>query len=376
MPLWCISRTYVKNWETIPAALLISRQRGEGDIILTDRKKQIRRKLPKEILGLLAVTSLIAVFLFQTLVLAGGSLCEHYLYAKDIRLEEMQYAQIDAWVFNLSMFISVVFFVILFLFLLGERLSYIGEILSGIDALQNGKEDYSVPLEGSNELTQLAKAVNFLSHTQREIKVKEQVLNEEKDQFIRAMSHDIRTPLTSIIAYSELLATDNTLKSDEQYRYLALIRHKATQIRDMTDILLDGSKRNLEFFEDARLLIRQLVGEFEEILEDDFKVETDINCPAFSGTFDVQELRRIFDNLSSNIQKYANPADAVQIRISLENSQLLIQQENTVLKLNDSGEGYQIGLRSIQRIAQNYKGRMDVRRNDMDFSITVTLSEI
>lgn len=343
---------------------------------MTDRKKQIRRKLPKEILGLLAVTSLIAVFLFQTLVLAGGSLCEHYLYAKDVRLEEMQYAQIDAWVFNLSMFISVVFFVILFLFLLGERLSYIGEILSGIDALQNGKEDYSVPLEGSNELTQLAKAVNFLSHTQREIKVKEQVLNEEKDQFIRAMSHDIRTPLTSIIAYSELLATDNTLKSDEQYRYLALIRHKATQIRDMTDILLDGSKRNLEFFEDARLLIRQLVGEFEEILEDDFKVETDINCPAFSGTFDVQELRRIFDNLSSNIQKYANPADAVQIRISLENSQLLIQQENTVLKLNDSGEGYQIGLRSIQRIAQNYKGRMDVRRNDMDFSITVTLSEI
>ena len=343
---------------------------------MTDRKKQIRRKLPKEILGLLAVTSLIAVFLFQTLVLAGGSLCEHYLYAKDIRLEEMQYAQIDAWVFNLSMFISVVFFVILFLFLLGERLSYIGEILSGIDALQNGKEDYSVPLEGSNELTQLAKAVNFLSHTQREIKVKEQVLNEEKDQFIRAMSHDIRTPLTSIIAYSELLATDNTLKSDEQYRYLALIRHKATQIRDMTDILLDGSKRNLEFFEDARLLIRQLVGEFEEILEDDFKVETDINCPAFSGTFDVQELRRIFDNLSSNVRKYADPAKPVTLSVGLENGALLIHQANAVLPEKPQSESYQIGLNSIRRIAQHYGGSVAVEENGAAFSITIILSQI
>ena len=249
-------------------------------------------------------------------------------------------------------------------------------MLAGIDALRSGQEDYVVPLEGSNELTQLAEAVNYLSRTQREVKEQERVLNEEKEQFIRALSHDIRTPLTSIMAYSELLTGANTVDPQEQTRYLELIQHKAGQIKDMTDILLDGSKRNPEYFEDARLLIEQLTAEFEEMLEDGFSIEASLDCPAFPGTFDVQELRRIFDNLVSNVQKYADPDRPVKISISLEGVQLLIRQENAVRERIAPADGYQIGLRSIQRIAQNYAGQVDVQKDDAAFAITITLSVI
>ena len=343
---------------------------------MINMKSTQRRKLSGEILGLLAVTLVLALILLQFLGIVARAMIDSFLFMRDIVLTEAQYAQLDAWVFHLGLLVSVAFFIILFLFLLGERLSYIREVLAGIDALRSGQEDYVVPLEGSNELTQLAEAVNYLSRTQREVKEQERVLNEEKEQFIRALSHDIRTPLTSIMAYSELLTGANTVDPQEQTRYLELIQHKAGQIKDMTDILLDGSKRNPEYFEDARLLIEQLTAEFEEMLEDGFSIEASLDCPAFPGTFDVQELRRIFDNLVSNVQKYADPDRPVKISISLEGVQLLIRQENAVRERIASADGYQIGLRSIQRIAQNYVGQVDVQKDDAAFAITITLSVI
>ena len=343
---------------------------------MTNMKSSKRRKLSGEILGLLAVTLVLALILLQFLGIVARAMIDSFLFMRDIVLTEAQYAQLDDWVFHLSLLVSVAFFIILFLFLLGERLSYIREVLAGIDALRSGQEDYVVPLEGSNELTQLAEAVNYLSRTQREVKEQERVLNEEKEQFIRALSHDIRTPLTSIMAYSELLTGANTVDPQEQTRYLELIQHKAGQIKDMTDILLDGSKRNPEYFEDARLLIEQLTAEFEEMLEDGFSIEASLDCPAFPGTFDVQELRRIFDNLVSNVQKYADPDRPVKISISLEGVHLLIRQENAVRERIAPADGYQIGLRSIQRIAQNYAGQVDVQKDDAAFAITITLSVI
>lgn len=343
---------------------------------MINMKSNKRRKLSGEILGLLAVTLVLALILLQFLGIVARAIIDSFLFMRDIVLTEAQYAQLDDWVFHLSLLVSVAFFIILFLFLLGERLSYIREVLAGIDALRSGQEDYVVPLEGSNELTQLAEAVNYLSRTQREMKEQERMLNEEKEQFIRALSHDIRTPLTSIMAYSELLTGANTVDPQEQTRYLELIQHKAGQIKDMTDILLDGSKRNLEYFEDARLLMEQLAGEFEEMLEDDFSIEASLDCPAFPGTFDVQELRRIFDNLISNVRKYANPKIAVNLTISLVESKLIIRQENAVRERIAPADGYQIGLRSIQRIAQNYAGQVDVQKDDAAFAITITLSVI
>lgn len=343
---------------------------------MINMKSNKRRKLSGEILGLLAVTLVLALILLQFLGIVARAMIDSFLFMRDIVLTEAQYAQLDDWVFHLSLLVSVAFFIILFLFLLGERLSYIREVLAGIDALRSGQEDYVVPLEGSNELTQLAEAVNYLSRTQREVKEQERGLNEEKEQFIRALSHDIRTPLTSIMAYSELLTGANTVDSQEQTRYLELIQHKAGQIKDMTDILLDGSKCNPEYFEDARLLIEQLTAEFEEMLEDGFSIEASLDCPAFPGTFDVQELRRIFDNLVSNVQKYADPDRPVKISISLEGVQLLIRQENAVRERIAPADGYQIGLRSIQRIAQNYAGQVDVQKDDAAFAITITLSVI
>ena len=344
---------------------------------MNEKKPRGNRKLSHEILGVLGICVVIALFLFRILFMCAVAISENYFFAQDIVLTDAQVIELDSWIFSLSLLVSVVFFVVLFLFLLGERLSYIREVLKGIDALRAGKMDYEVPLEGGNELTALAEAVNYLSATQRQVREKERALGEEKEQLIRTLSHDIRTPLTSIMAYSELLNAQEDCPTQTRKEYLELIQKKAQQIKELTDILLDGGKRNPEHFEDARLLMEQLVEEFEESLEDDYRLAVDLSgCPAFAGTFDVQELRRIFDNLISNIQKYADPDHPVALSIQRNDDGLVIRQENQIRIGKEKTESYQMGLNSIRRISHNYAGRVEIRQDGTVFGITITLSEI
>ena len=192
---------------------------------------------------------------------------------------------------------------------------------------------------------------------------------EEKEQLVRSLSHDIRTPLTSILAYSELLSQQ---LEGQQKTQLDMIHSKAEQIRDLTAILLDGTRRQLELFEDGKLLMEQIAAEFEEELETQYSVSIDFRrCFPFSARLDVQELRRIFDNLVSNIRKYADPAHPVRLAVAYENSALLILQSNTILPQNEQTESYGIGLNSIRRIAQLYGGSVTVEETGEQFCISV-----
>ena len=339
-------------------------------------EKRKEQKLAGEILRILAISFVAALFLLQFLGLGISSMVDRILVMKGIFLTEAQFMILDDWVFHISLLASVAFFVVFFLALLGERLSYIKEIMKGIHALREGKLDYTVPLERNNELTRLAEAVNYLSLTQRQVKEKEQAFYEEREQFIRMLSHDIRTPLTSILAYSEFLLEHRDCSADEYREQLLLIQKKGRQMKELTDVLLEGGKRNLEFFEDARLLMTQLAAEFEEMLEEDFSVFVDLSaCTSFSTSFDVQELRRIFDNLISNIQKYADPMQPVILSIGIKEKKLVIQQSNAVGTVKKEQEGYQIGLNSIRRIVHGYGGGVEIQKNAEVFQITITFSE-
>ena len=123
--------------------------------------------------------------------------------------------------------------------------------------------------------------------------------------------------------------------------------------------------------------MEQLVAEFEEDLEDEFDVYTDLSgCGFFAGTFDVQELRRTFDNLSSNVRKYADPGQPINLCIKADQDGLTIQQTNTIPASPVQRDSYKLGLNSIRRIAQNYGGWVEVRQDESNFSITIIFTEI
>ena len=341
---------------------------------MTNGKIRKQRKLSYEILGLIGISAFFAAVLFLILSWTAAAIVEIYCFHNDVILSEFEWLEVDRWIFGTSGTLSAVAFSLLFLALFSDRMKYIRTITEVIHALRLGNIDISLPLEGRNELTQLADSINYMSATQRLLQQKERSLAHEKEQFVRTLSHDIRTPLTSIMAYSEYLSSENSIPPEEQKMFLQMIRKKAEQIRDLTALLLEGDKRNPEYFDNAHLLMTQLAAEFEEDLEERFDVHTDLSgCSSFSGTFDVQELRRVFDNLSSNVQKYADPEQPVKLSIALGEDGLCIWQKNSVFEDNGEKDSYKLGINSIRRIVQNYGGRVDVSQDAVSFSIAVIL---
>lgn len=342
---------------------------------MTDRKPIKRRKFAHEILGLIGISALFALVLFLLLINIAAAAAEIYCFENDIAMTEFDWMEVDRWIFGVGTVLSVSAFCILFLTLLGDRLTYVQRLTQGIDAMRQG-QNCPVPLEGNNELTELAGAINYMSAARQQMADQEQALAQEKDQLVRTLSHDIRTPLTSILAYTEYLTAEEALPAEERTAHLQTVRKKAEQIRDLTDILLDGTKRNLEHFADARLLMEQLAEEFLEDLEDAFAVSTDLSgCQPFAGSFDVQELRRIFDNLSSNVRKYADPRQPVRLTICANGTGLTIRQSNAAGQRAGREEGYQLGIRSIRRIAQHYGGSAETRQDAGEFEIIIRLSD-
>ena len=340
-------------------------------------KPRKRRRLTHEILGLVCLCFALSLLLYMFLTTVGRGLIEEYCFQNDIVMDEFDWYDADNTLRGVGFAVSAAFFTVLFFALFGERLAYVSRITAGVDTLRDGNYGVQVEIRGNNELTELAEAVNYLSESERWLKEKEARLHEEREALIRTLSHDIRTPLTSIMSYTELLAARETLTVEEQREYLALVGQKTAQIKALTDILLDGGRREVERFEDARLLFEQLADEFESELEDSFRVRVELSfAGAFSGGFDVGELQRIFDNLVSNIRKYAEPTDTVELSVSRTDGGLVIRQRNATARERQPSESYKMGLYSIRRIAQNYGGAVEVHDADGRFEITITLSNI
>ena len=335
-----------------------------------------RRRLSLEILVTFAICLAAATFLYLFLTAITIGLVEEYCFNHDIPLGEDEFYRLDTFVFSVGFAVSAVFFTVLFLALFGEKLGYIRIVTNGVDAMREGSVDPRVPVKGNNELTELAEAVNYLAETQRQVRAAEEKLRQDREELIRSLSHDIRTPLTTLMSYTELLCAKDTVTPEELTAYLTLVTQKTAHMKELTDILLDGGRRNPEYFEDARLLFFQLCEELEEALED-FSLSVDLTAlPPFAGRFDVAELRRVFDNLASNIVKYAIPSAPVTLTVTKDERGVVIFQSNTVNLTASPAESHRMGLAGIRRIAQGYGGSVEVTQESGTFSIAVILSDI
>ena len=312
-----------------------SRLHGERDTMWS------KEKLSKEILGLTGAAAIVAIFVLGFIRVTAQSVVLAYCEKNGVDFSESMEVMVDTWIPGVSLVAAVAIFVVLFLFLIGEKIE---------------------------------QAVT-------EIVAKEVQLREEREQLVRSLSHDIRTPLTSISSYSEYIEGKEGVTESEVQEYASLMRQKAEQIKSLTDRLLDDNRKKLEKIEDGRLLMMQLAEEWEGELESALGGGLCLNlslecCPTFSGEFDVQELRRIFDNLASNIKKYADASQEICLEIKETESFLTIIQENkkkdTVLDV----ESYKIGLKSIRKIAENYGGKVVVQETDDAFSVVIHLMQI
>ncbi|MDR1062162.1 MAG: HAMP domain-containing histidine kinase [Clostridiales bacterium] len=216
-----------------------------------------------------------------------------------------------------------------------------------------------------------------------------------KTELITNISHDIRTPLTSLIAYADLLKSEG-LGAEKAPEYLEVLIQKSARLKTLTDDLFEASKAasgNIEAHVETLDLAdfaRQVLGELDERVRGsglDFRLSLPERAPVRA---DGKLLWRVMDNLLSNVFKYALPGSRVYIGIAAEGewhrmdikniSERPLNVEPSELierfKRGDdarSGEGSGLGLSIAQSFALSQGGRFALSIDGDLFKASVSL---
>ena len=122
------------------------------------------------------------------------------------------------------------------------------------------------------------------------------------------------------------------------------------------------------------MLLQQVVDDWENILCEEFSVQIDWSgCASFSGFFDIQEVFRVFDNLLSNIKKYADKESPVDLRISVEKGYLTLDQTNGIIQNCVETDSHQLGLATIRHIVLQYGGTVEWGCSEGEFHIAIRI---
>lgn len=317
-------------------------------------------KLALEIIGYVVTSAIIASFSFGFLYLTSISLVER-VAGKEV---EPQFLYGLGMICTLA---AMVVFFAFFLLFIGQKIAYILSINKGVQLLRGGDLTFRIACSGDDELCELADTINSFAEALQSYRQNEERLKKEKEAFIRSLSHDIRTPLTAIISYSDFIKSKKYDSDEKLESYINVIQNKAHQIQELTDLLLNLDKRqdegSRETLLEGKLLFEQFISELEGALEDkDFQVEIDkLGLIDFKTHVNVQDITRVFDNLYSNIIKYADPQENIGIHIFLEKGYLTIIQTNRIKDKKTKGtESYGIGLKNIEEIVRKYEGEIKV----------------
>lgn len=165
-----------------------------------------------------------------------------------------------------------------------------------------------------------------------------------KTELITNVSHDLKTPLTSIINYSDLLSKENN-SEEERKEYARIINEKSNKLKVLIEDLFEVSKatsNNIELNKqelDFNSLVQQSIGEWEDkIAEKNLEIISDLPEDKVMLNIDGQKFSRVLDNLFSNISKYALENSRVYVDLSEEDGVKLTIKNISKYPLNISAD--------------------------------------
>ena len=288
-----------------------------------------------------------------------------FYWFKDVFLKNLSYSVnttpkvilVSIGVVILSYLISILFSglarIILLIILYGKVIHEIikftrdcSKIEKKLEEMKNGNN--SVPLNIDDftlKFKDTAQNINNISEG-IEIAVQERMKSERlKAELITNVSHDIKTPLTSIINYVDLLKKEK-IENEKAKEYIVILENKSQRLKKLTEDLVEASKiqtGNVSLKKEkinVELLIKQAAGEFEDKFskkELDTIIESDRNEVFILA--DNRYMYRIIENLFSNISKYAMENSRVYIDIKTKKDKVNICIKNiSKEKLNISSD--------------------------------------
>ena len=251
-----------------------------------------------------------------------------------------------------------------------------------VRAVSSGDLKAVIEPTANDEIGRLAVDVDNMRSSIVTRLLREKAAWDANTQLITAMSHDIRTPLTSLIGYLDIIESGKYGSPEDEQRYIRSCRDKAFQLRDLSDKLFQyflvfgssGKEKKLEVY-DAGILLQQIVSEHvAELMSYGYQIDFDYEMPEdVDMAADVSGLRRLFDNLFSNIMKYADKRRHLSISASVQEDLIIVRIINGVLEMSRKVESNNIGLKTCEKICRDMGGRFEYDDDGLLFKVKITI---
>ena len=245
--------------------------------------------------------------------------------------------------------ISFIVFVEIFFKLIDFTIEYIRKLRRSIQQVTSGNYGVQCEVEYDDELGSLAANINVLSKTllakekeSEKLKEKEKAAldiernaERQKNELITNVAHDLRTPLTTIVGYLELIKDDTALSKEDVHKYSGIAYEKSIRLQEMMDDLFEFTKLDNA---DIKLnksminlsgLIMQMTDEFYPSFKDcNITPIVDLPEENIYVQGDGQLLARVFDNLISNALKYGYHNTDLKIEVSGDEKYAIVKVIN------------------------------------------------
>ena len=310
--------------------------------------------------------------------------------------------------FDLGYFGDFIFMIgsFLFFFFLLTRpmVRYLRTLAEGLLTIAGGNLDYRLPMSNEDELGEVAKSINFMAEQLQEKMNRERQIENSKMELITSVSHDLRTPLTSIIGYLNLLKNDNYENLEEHKRYINNAYNKSQQLKKLIDDLfeytrLTSGSANLSFTKiDFSSLLEQIMNEFEPIAqENSLTVRTIRDQTPIYGYVDPEKIVRAIDNLLMNALKFSMKPGEITVRLSAVEQHIYFAVENMSKPISEEQEkllferfykadpsrndyhkspGAGMGLSIAKNIVELHGGRIGLNHQNGHFTFFIEIPRI
>lgn len=255
-----------------------------------------------------------------------------YMICEGIPRTNVYYVQ------DFSMIGSIAFlaaFLFLFYVITKRKTGYIEELAHGLQVISKGQLEHRVREVGEDELGTLAQTINHMAQELQTKIEEEREAERVKNELITSVSHDLRTPLTSIIGYLRLLHEDRAKTPEEQRDYLRVAFGKSEQLQRLVEDLFDYTTLT---HHDVRLntqrvslneMVEQIAEEYVPLMEESgLQLQKELPADELFAEVDPEKWFRVFENLLGNAIKYSHKPSTVRLRLKQRDGGAVILLEN------------------------------------------------
>lgn len=259
-----------------------------------------------------------------------------------------------------------------------RKVHYIETLKNDVTFMSQGDLNHPISINSNDEIGELSNQINNLRLILKDNFATEEANRKANYELVTALSHDLRTPLTSLMGYLDIIRLKK-YKNEKQYNlYLNNSIDKVNQINELANkmfeyFLVFSKEQDTELTKLSLGVIYEYMIENINVLDENgFIVDKSLQPADAFIRGNINLIKRIINNIFSNLLKYAEASQPINIKMSTDENNLKLEFKNQKKYTTNYIESNQIGLKSVQQMLKIHDGSFMVIDDENVFNITIT----